>query len=353
MSQPPRPIRGRGVAENPPNRFESLHYERDPDWNEPDDPVPQTQFFDDVSQSIIADNDSPDIGFSASINPYRGCEHGCSYCYARPYHEFLGFSAGLDFETKIMVKRNAPELLRRELSSPRWRPQVLAMSGVTDPYQPIERRLQITRQCLQVLAEFRNPVAIVTKNHLVTRDVDLLRELAHYNAASVCFSVTTLDQKLASVLEPRTSIPSHRLAGIEALTQAGVPVGVMIAPVFPGLTDHELPALVTAAANAGARFAHILMLRLPFGVAHLFEQWLTQHFPDRKEKVLAQIRAVRGGQLDDARFGLRMTGEGPFAEQLAMLFDVTRRKAGIPDESPPLSTAAFCRPSGNQLSLDL
>ena len=245
-------IRGRGAADNPPNRFEALAHAPDPEAIDPDGPGPDTEFLKDPSRSLITYNDSPDVGFTASINPYRGCEHGCIYCYARPTHEYLGFSAGLDFETKILVKEDAPELLRRELSSPRWTPQVLAISGVTDPYQPVERRLELTRRCLEVLAEFRNPVAIITKNHLVTRDVDLLGELARHEAVAVYLSVTTLDPRLARTMEPRTSQPARRLAAIEALSRAGVPSGVLVAPVIPGLTDHEMPKIVAAAARAGA-----------------------------------------------------------------------------------------------------
>ena len=344
-------IHGRGVAENPPNRFEHTAYERDADWDQPDDPAPKTQFYRDASVSIITHNDSPDIGFTSSINPYRGCEHGCVYCYARPYHEYLGFSAGLDFETKIVVKENAPELLRRELSSRKWKPQALAMSGVTDCYQPVERRLQITRQCLQVLAEFRNPVAIVTKNLLVTRDIDLLADLARDNAAAVFLSVTTLNADLARFMEPRTAQPAARLRAIRELANAGVPVGVIVSPVIPGLTDHELPAIVNAAAEAGARFAGMVPLRLPYAVKDLFQQWLEQHMPDRKEKVLAQIRAMHGGKLNDSDFGTRMTGQGILAEQMAKMFAVACRRAGFPERGPQLSTAAFRRPSGPQLEL--
>src|SRR5213083_1152978 len=227
MQPNPPTVRARGAAENPPNRFERISLERDPDWNDPDEPAPQTQFFKDHSDSIINYNDSPDVGFEASVNPYRGCEHGCIYCYARPFHEYLGFSSGLDFETKIMVKVNAPELLRRELSSTKWKPQVIAFSGVTDCYQPVERKLKLTRRCLEVLAEFRNPVVIVTKNHLVTRDVDLLQELARHQAAAVFLSVTTLDSALTPRLEPRASLPKHRLAAIETLRRAGIQVGVL------------------------------------------------------------------------------------------------------------------------------
>src|SRR2546429_3402824 len=222
----------RGAGSNPPNRFEKIHLEPDADWNPEEDPLPRTQFFRDRTSTIIAYNDSPDVGFEASVNPYRGCEHGCIYCYARPFHEYLGFSSGLDFESKIMVKEDAPTLLRHELSSPRWKPKVIAMSGVTDCYQPIERRLKLTRGCLEVLAEFRNPVGIITKNNLVTRDIDLLGELARHNAAAVFISLTTLDTKLRNVMEPRTSPPPARLAAISALSPAGIPVGVLLAPMI-------------------------------------------------------------------------------------------------------------------------
>jgi DNA repair photolyase len=344
-------IHGRGAAENPPNRFEHSAYERDADWDEPDDPAPKTQFYRDVSASIITHNDSPDVGFDASINPYRGCEHGCIYCYARPYHEYLGLSSGLDFETKIVVKENAPELLRRELSSPKWKPQVLAMSGVTDPYQPIERRLKLTRRCLEVLVEFRNPVAIVTKNYLVTRDIDLLADLARDSASAVFVSVTTLDAGLARIMEPRTAQPAAKLRAIAELTKAGVPAGVFVAPVIPGLTDHELPSIVKAAAEAGAQFAGMVPVRLPYAVKDLFEQWLARHFPERKAKVLAQIRGMRGGKLNETEFGKRMRGEGILAEQTMKLFRVACDKAGISQRGPHLSTAAFRRPSGAQLDL--
>lgn len=341
----------RGAASNPPNRFEPLRLERDPDWNPEDDPLPRTQFFKDRSCSIITWNDSPDVGFEASINPYRGCEHGCAYCYARPFHEYLGFSSGLDFETKILVKENAPELLRQELAAPRWTPRVLALSGVTDPYQPVERRLRLTRRCLEVLAECRQPVCIVTKNALVTRDCDLLGELARHRAAAVFISLTTLDAGLRRVLEPRTSPPAARLAAIRALHEAGVPVGVLTAPVIPGLTDHELPALLEAAAQAGARFAGYIVLRLPHAVAPLFEDWLARHVPEKKDRVLHRLRAMRGGKLYDARFGERMTGRGIFAEQIENLFRVACRRFGLAESAPELSAAAFRRPSGAQREL--
>lgn len=343
--------RGRGAAENPPNRFERLAWEDDAEAYDPEAPGPQTRFFKDSSKSLIVANDSPDIPFVASLNVYRGCEHGCVYCYARPYHEYLGFSAGLDFETKIMVKENAPALLRRELASPQWEPKVLAMSGVTDCYQPVEKKLRLTRACLEVLAEFRNPVGIVTKNHLVTRDLDLLADLARDRAAAVFVSVTTLDAELARKLEPRASSPRHRLEAIEALAKAGVPVGVMTAPIIPALNDSEIPAILNAAARAGARFAGYAMLRLPFGLKGLFENWLEEHFPDRKAKVLHRLESLRGGRLNDPRFGRRMTGEGAFAEQVAALFAMGKKKAGLKDRGPELSVAAFRRPAAPQLNL--
>ena len=345
MPDEPISIRGRGATANPANRFETLHLERDEDWDPQEDPAPTTQFYRDATASIINYNDSPDIGFNASLNPYRGCEHGCIYCYARPTHEYLGFSAGLDFESKIMVKDNAPELLRKELASPKWKPQVIAMSGVTDCYQPVERRLKLTRRCLEVLAEFRNPVGIVTKNHLVTRDIDLLGELASHQAAVVFVSLTTLDTALAAKLEPRASLPQYRLAAIEALSKAGIPVGAMTAPVIPALNDHEIPNLIAAAVGAGARFAGYVTLRLPFGLGPLFEEWLARHFPDRKEKVLNRVRALRGGRINDPNFGTRMRGEGIFADQIEALFEAACRKSGVAGRHPELSASAFRVPA--------
>ncbi len=341
----------RGAPENPANRFEEIHLEPDEDWNPEEDAAPRTQFLVDHSKTAISYNDSPDIGFNASLNPYRGCEHGCIYCYARPTHEYLGFSAGLDFETKIMVKLNAPELLREELSSPKWKPQVLVMSGVTDCYQPVERKLKITRRCLETLLEFRNPIAIITKNFLVTRDVDVLSELAKHRCASVCLSITTLDTDLRKVMEPRTSPPQARLNAIRKLAEAGVPVAVNVAPIIPGLTDHEMPAILKAAREAGAVAAGFTVVRLPYANAGLFEKWLETHFPDRKEKVLNRIKAMRGGKLYDAQWGKRMRGEGIFADQIEMMFEVARRKAGFTEDRRELSIAGFRRPGGTQLSL--
>lgn len=335
---------GRGAKDNPPNRFEPVAYERDPDAAPDEGPGPATVFFKDVSRSIISRNDSPDVGFDAGLNPYRGCEHGCVYCYARPYHEYLGFSSGLDFESKILVKTDAPVLLRKELSSPGWKPQVLAMSGVTDCYQPAERRLKLTRGCLEVLAEFRNPVGIITKNFLVSRDADLLAQLASHGAALVCLSVTSLDETLARSLEPRASRPAQRLAAIEALAKAGIPVGVMVAPVVPAVTDHEMPAILKAAASAGARFAGYTVMRLPREVKGLFVSWLERHFPDRAKKVLHRLESLRGGRLNDSRFGLRMRGEGVFADQIRDLFRAGCRAAGLTGPWPRLSTDAFRKP---------
>jgi DNA repair photolyase len=508
-------IVGRGATGNPKNRFERIEVEPDPAEHEADELRPETVYLRDFTRSIIARNNSPDIGFDTSINPYRGCSHGCVYCisgdtpilmangttkplveiqvgdeiygtvkrgayrrytktrvldhwsvrkpayritladdsaltasgdhrfltdrgwkfvteavqgndrrpylkigdklvgtsrsawsskvfarkrnfenqpltsgailrlasveplgvmplfdittgtgdfiadgvvshncYARPTHEYLGLSAGLDFESKILVKEDAPELLRKELSSRRWKPEVLSMSGVTDPYQPVEKKLRITRRCLEVLAEFRNPVVMVTKNHLVTRDIDLLSELARHAAAAVAISLTTLDDDLRRIMEPRTSRPSRRLAAIEKLAGAGIPVGVMTAPVIPGLTDHELPNLISAAAQAGARFAAYTPVRLPYAVSPLFEDWLSRHFPERKEKVLNRIRSMRGGRLNDPNFGTRMRGEGVCAEQISQLFSISCRRAGIErGRFPKLSSDAFRRPDETQPAL--
>ncbi len=354
MASSPSPPPTRGAASNPANRFEQIHLEPDADWDPEQDPLPRTQFLKDRTSTIIAYNQSPDVGFDASINPYRGCEHGCIYCYARPFHEYLGFSSGLDFETKIMVKEDAPELLRKELSSPKWKPQVIALSGVTDCYQPVERRLKITRGCLEVLADFRNPVGIVTKNQLVTRDIDLLGELARFHAAAVFIYLTTLDAELRRIMEPRTSPPAARLAAIRALSQAGIPTGVLTAPIIPGLNDHELPALLEAAAEAGAKFAGYVVLRLPHAVAPLFERWLEQHMPGKKEKILNRIRSMRDGEINDYHFGSRMRGKGIFADQISQMFHVARRKAGIADDGPDLSAAAFRHPGAwTQESLTL
>ncbi len=342
--------KGRGARVNPPNRFESQCYTPFEEDREELDPLPRTQFIKDSSRSILSWNDSPDLPYNAGLNPYRGCEHGCVYCYARPYHEFLGFSSGLDFETKILVKEDAPELLRRHLESPGWIPQVIGMCGVTDPYQPIERKLNLTRGCLQVLVEFRNPVSIVTKNFLVTRDIDILLSLARHKAVLVNLSITTLDPQLARILEPRTSSPQKRLEAIRLLAQAGVPVGVMAAPVIPGLTDHEIHEIVILAAEAGASTAWHCVVRLPRSVGELFTSWLEDHYPNRKEKVLNRIREIRGGQLDDSRFHRRMEGEGQWARQIRQVFELACKKAGFPPGrcGTDLSVSAFRRPGPDQ-----
>jgi len=350
MDPQPLPIRGRGAAENPAGRFERLTYEPDPDAAPDEAPAPGTQFYRDQSRSIIAYNDSPDIIFGASINPYRGCEVGCSYCYARPYHEYLGLSPGLDFETKVLVKEDAPRLLRQELLAKTWQPQLLGLSGVTDCYQPVERRLQLTRRCLEVLAEFRNPVSVVTKNALVARDADLLAALARSDCAMVFLSITTLDADLAGKLEPRAARPLARLGAIKALAAAGVPVGVLVAPVIPGLNDHEMPAIIAAAAQAGARYAGWTLLRLPLAVGPLFTAWLERHFPQRKDKVLGRVRDLRGGKLNNSRFRDRMRGQGPVGDLFQQMFDLACQQAGLRGRAPRLSTAHFQRP-GQQRGL--
>lgn len=379
-------VRGRGAASQPANRFAArgggeiaIDFRDEPleveEWGDDWGPgqawgpgeegaagpgtapaAERTVYLRDATRTILARNDSPDIPFDASVNPYRGCEHGCAYCYARPTHEYLGLSAGLDFERRILVKTDAAPLLRTALARRGWRPQVIAMSGVTDPYQPIERRLAITRSCLEVLLDFRNPVSIVTKSHLVARDIDLLRALSAHRAASVALSITSLDARLARALEPRAPGPAQRLHAIHQLAEAGIPVGVMVAPVIPGLTDAETPAILRAAAEAGAGFAGTVPLRLPHGVDALFADWLERHAPERKVKVLDRLGSLRrepgGGRAgagaserrSDPAFGSRMRGHGPYAQQLHDLFHLTRRRVGLARQAPWLSTAAFRRP---------
>ncbi len=342
----------RGTTSNPPNRYEPLHVEPE-DGDPADAAATPTLFFRDTSRSALAENSSPDVGFRFSLNPYRGCEHGCSYCYARPSHEYLGFSAGLDFERKIMVKDDAPALLQKAFRSPRWEPQVVALSGNTDCYQPVERRLGLTRRCLEVFLDFRNPVSAITKSALVARDADLFAALAAFGAAHVLCSVTTLDPELARRLEPRAATPERRLEAMATLARAGVPVGVMVAPIIPGLNDAEIPRILAAAAEAGARSASWVMLRLATPLDQIFSGWLAEHYPDRRERVLNHIRGTRDGKLSDSTYGRRMRGTGPYAEQIASLFAVTARKHGLDRSLPPLSTAAFRRPTvvGDQLRL--
>lgn len=352
-------IRGRGSADNPANRFDRVYVDSsvfddamkndgdsDDDGGEFCRPErPDTIFYRDHSKTVMSRNQSPDIPFDYSVNPYRGCEHGCIYCYARPTHEYLGFSAGLDFETRIMVKPDAPELLARELSRPGWVPQSVCLSGNTDCYQPAERRLKITRRCLEVLRDFRNPVTIITKNHLVTRDIDILSEMAALNLVRVSISITSLDPDLTAILEPRTSRPQRRLDAIRQLSEAGITTAVMTAPIIPALNDHEIPALLRAAREAGATRAGYTMLRLPLAVRPLFTDWLDRHYPDRKEKILNRVRDMRGGKLNRSEFKSRMKGEGNFAEQVSSLFRIHTARLGLNTERLPVDSGHFRIPA--------
>ena len=344
-------IRGRGAHLQTPNRFERLHTESDfehLDELEAIEGQPQsveTQYLPDNSQSIIAENDSPDIGFRYSLNPYRGCAHGCVYCYARPTHEYLGMSAGLDFESKIMVKHDAPALFRKWLGRKNGQPEMIAMSGVTDCYQLAERRFGLTRGCLEVAAEARQPTGIVTKNALITRDLEVLREMTRHHVIHVAISVTTLDKELAHTMEPRTSPPRSRLKAIATLADAGIPVNVMVAPIIPGLNDSEIPAILKAAAEAGAMSASYVMLRLPLNVKPIFVEWLERKMPSHKERVLSRIRSTRDGSLSNSEFGKRMRGEGPIAEQIKQTFNVVAAKHGLNRKLSPLSADGFRRPT--------
>jgi len=345
-------MRGRGTADNPPNRFEHHHFV--PSEEERGDLAARgrrTQIIPDRTVAILSRNDSPDIPYNFSVNPYRGCEHGCTYCYARPSHEFLGYSAGLDFETRILAKHEAPRLLAEALARKSWQPQVVAMSGVTDPYQPIERELGITRGCLEVLARFRNPLGLITKNAGVRRDLDLLREMAEWGGVRVALSITTLDAGLARVMEPRTASPRQRLETVRELAAHGIPVAVMQGPVIPGLTETEMPAIIEAAAKAGATDFGYILLRLPGAVEGLFLDWLDRAVPTKKERILDRLRSLRGGNLDESRFGHRMTGEGPWREQLSRLCQLGKRRAGLAPRPTELNCAAFRRPGGTQMEL--
>ncbi|NBB76975.1 MAG: PA0069 family radical SAM protein [Bacteroidetes bacterium] len=346
-----KPIKGRGSAHNPENRFSKTHisYDVDPETGELD--RPKTKLLTDHTSSIISRNNSPDISFDVSVNPYRGCEHGCVYCYARPTHEFLGMSPGLDFESRIVVKYDAPELLRKELSKPSWKPQTLVMSGVTDPYQPIEKKLQITRGCIEVLAECNHPLAIITKNYLVTRDIDLLSKLAEFNAVRVVVSITSLDKSITDTMEPRTSRPQRRLKAVRELSDAGIPVQVNIAPVIPGLTDQELVPIMEASSEAGAESVAVVPLRLPLAVRGLFIKWLEDHHPDRKEKVLNRIRSMKNGKLNRYEFGERFRVEGPYGDKLKQLLEIHSRRLGLNQKRRSLESEHFKRPEVGQLRL--
>lgn len=351
MNKEKNPIRGRGASDNPANRFEGKYTDYDLDEETGEKPSQETKLIRDDTDKILSENESPDIPFTYGLNPYRGCEHGCIYCYARPFHEFLGFSAGLDFESRIMVKYDAAEKLREKFASRSWKPEPITLSGVTDPYQPIERELEITRDCLKVFAEARNPVGIITKNYLVTRDIDLLAELSKYNAVHVTLSVTTLDRDLARIMEPRTSQPYRRLEAIKQLSEKGISVGVNVAPIIPGLTDHEPADILEAARDAGATHAKYTIVRLPYAVKDLFREWLEQHFPDRKEKVLNRIRDIRGGKLYESEFGKRFHGQGEFADQIRNMFKIQTNKLGLNKFPLSLSVKHFKRPEKGQLNL--
>lgn len=341
---------GRGAALNPANRFETVI--ETPDFEQLTDdedfltPAPQTQFFPDQSKTILSHNDSPDIPFSHSINPYRGCEHGCSYCYARPTHEYLGMGAGIDFESRIMVKYDAAKLFREALCKPNWKGELVVLSGVTDCYQPIERKLKLTRSLLEVALEARQPIGIITKNALVARDVDLLAQLAEKKLTEVYVSITSLNGELIGKLEPRTSRPEARLRAIETLAKSKIPVGVMVAPIIPGLNDHEAPQILKAAKEAGARRAGSVYLRLPLAVAPMFLAWLEEHYPLAKAKVENLIRDSRDGKLNKSEFGDRMRGTGAYAESFKATFKAFCKKLGLNQERFPLDTSQFRPPTG-------
>lgn len=343
-----RPSSGRGTMQDPPNRFEHESREAfDDGWETGAEaaPAPETVLIRDASRSVISWNDSPDLGFDRGLNPYRGCEHGCIYCYARPTHAYLGFSPGLDFETKLIFKPEAAALLARELSRKGYQPKPIVLGSNTDPYQPVERKLRLTRGVLEVLERFGHPVSIVTKSAGVLRDADILARMAARNLARVHVSVTTLDPRLARAMEPRASTPARRLEAIAGLKAAGVPAGVLAAPMIPGLNDAELEAIIAAAAKAGASNAGAVLLRLPHELRDLFTEWLERVMPDRARHVLALIRDVRGGGLNDAKFGSRHTGTGSYAALLAQRFDRAARRCGLAGGFAPLSCEHFSRPA--------
>ncbi len=352
-SNRPRAV-GRGAGSNPANRFLPVVREDDFEQLEFDEEFqeglkrPKTVYLADRSKSVISENDSPDIPFRYSLNPYRGCLHGCSYCYARPTHEYLGLSAGLDFETRIFVKQNAPSLLRDFLARPGWVCEPIMLSGVTDCYQPIERQLRLTRQCLEVALEARQPVSLITKNAMICRDVDLLSELAAHGLCRAALSVNSLDQSLTRVLEPACSAPAARIEAIRTLSSAGVPVHVMAAPVIPGLNDSELPSVLRACAAAGAMSAGYILVRLPLAVEPLFRDWLRTHRPLEAEKVETRLRLVRGGKLSQSEFHERMRGSGEYADHVGALFSLQRKRCGLASQLPPLRTDLFRPPRTTQ-----
>ncbi len=346
--------KGRGAVSNRSGRFELLSYEAfDDGWGILDEPVArlETVISTEKTRSIFSRNNSPDVGFDRSINPYKGCEHGCIYCFARPTHAYLGLSPGQDFETRITAKPEAADALRRELARPSYQCKVIALGANTDPYQPIERDLKITRGILEVLAETRHPVCIVTKSYGVTRDLDLLADMGRRNLVKVMISLTTLDPALARRMEPRAAAPARRLAAIETLSRAGVPVGVLVAPIIPALNDHELETILPAVRAAGAGSADYVLVRLPLEIKDLFEEWLTLHYPDRKARVLSLIRQTRDGKLYDSTFGSRMRGTGPYADLLESRFDKAVARHGLNACLPPLDRSQFRRPQTGQLEL--
>lgn len=337
----------RGTESTITNRFETVEYSAfDDGWDTPvgELPVIQTQFFTDNAKSILFKNDSPDVGMAYSINMYRGCEHGCSYCRARPYHEYLGFNSGIDFESKIMVKHDAPRLLRKAFDDKKWRPQSIMMSGNTDCYQPAERKYKLTRQLLEVFLEYRNPVSILTKNALILRDLDLLKELASMNLVNAMLSITSLDSDLRRTLEPRTSTAKMKLKAIEELAKAGVTTGVMVGPIIPGLNDNEVPAILKQASEAGATFVAHTILRLPYGVAPIFVEWLEKNVPQKAKRVMTRIQMMRGGRLNDSSFGTRMTGTGGYADYMHNLVHTLSTTYGLNHARMPLATNLFRRP---------
>jgi DNA repair photolyase len=339
-------IASRGTGLYVQNRFETRSLEKfDDGWETVAEelPVIQTQFFDDNTKSILFKNDSPDVGMSYSLNPYRGCEHGCAYCRARPYHEYLGFNAGIDFESKIMVKHDAPELLRRELSKRSWMPECVMMSGNTDCYQPAERKYEITRKCLEVFLEFRNPVSILTKNALILRDLDILKELASMQLVSTMLSITSFDKELRRRLEPRTSTPERKLQAIEQLAKAGVPVGIMVGPIIPGLNDNEVPNILKRGADAGAKWVAHTILRLPYAVAPIFQDWIEKNYPEKANRVMTRIRMIRGGKLNDANWGTRMTGTGGYADYMHNVVATLAKKYGMTGNRHSLRLDLFRR----------
>jgi len=345
--QSPDNEKGRGAQIDPPNRFERFHAEPDFEHFCGEDEFQRslrTTFVSDQTRSIISENDSPDLNFRYSLNPYRGCEHGCAYCYARPTHEYLGLSAGRDFESKILIKERAPELFREWLSRQKHEPTTVVFSGVTDCYQPAERNLKLTRGCLQVALEARHPVGIVTKNALITRDLDLLQAMAELKIVSVAISITTLDAELCRTMEPRTSPPDSRLEAISKLAAAGVPTLVMAAPIIPGLNDSEIPEILKRADEAGAASASWTLLRLPLSVRPVFLDWLHRTQPTKASRVESLIRASRDGALNDSKFGSRMRGGGQLAEQIQRAFRVFARKYGLDRPLPPLETSLFRPP---------